>query len=116
MAQCAYCKTETELYKGGTPICIHCADLSPEGRGVRARLFHDLAEARLGAESATMEFNAVTRDIPSSIPQPDGAQRIYNASRSLDAARKKMMTAHTRLNEFLERGIVPEDLKGSGAQ
>jgi hypothetical protein len=25
-----------------------------------------------------------------------------------------MMKAHTRLNEFVERGIVPEDLKRSG--
>jgi hypothetical protein len=114
VAQCAYCKTETELYEGPTPICVHCADLLPESRAVRAKLFHDLAEARLGAESAAMEFNAVTRDIPSFIPRPDGAQRIYNASRSLDAARKEMMTAHTRLNDFIERGIVPEDLKGSG--
>ena len=24
---------------------------------------------------------------------------------------KEMMKAHTRLNEFVERGIVPEDLK-----
>jgi hypothetical protein len=31
--------------------------------------------------------------------------------RELDSARTEMMKAHTRLNDFTERGIVPEDLK-----
>ena len=25
MAECAYCKAETELYENGTPICVVCA-------------------------------------------------------------------------------------------
>jgi hypothetical protein len=29
-------------------------------------------------------------------------------------ARKEMMTAHKRLSDFVDRGIVPEDLKRSG--
>jgi hypothetical protein len=41
-------------------------------------------------------------------------QRIRNASHELTAARNEMMEAHHRLNEFLERGTVPEDLKRSG--
>jgi hypothetical protein len=41
-------------------------------------------------------------------------QRIRSASHELTAARNEMMEAHHRLNEFLESGIVPEDLKRSG--
>jgi len=74
----------------------------------------DLHEATLRAEAATTAFHAVTGDIPSYIPQPDGTQRIHNASRALKVARDEMMTAHNRLNEFLEHGIVPDDLKRSG--
>ena len=74
----------------------------------------DLTEATLRAESATTEFNGVTSDIPSFIPHPDGTQRIHNASRKLTEARDEMMKAHRRFNDFLERGIVPEDLKRIG--
>jgi hypothetical protein len=31
----------------------------------------------------------------------------------MDVARTEMMKAHARLNDFIERGIVPEDLKRS---
>lgn len=36
------------------------------------------------------------------------------ASRGLATARHEMMKAHNRLNDYLSRGIVPEDLKRSG--
>jgi len=45
---------------------------------------------------------------------PDGVERIHNASRERDTARKEMMAAHNRLNDFNELGIVPEDLKRGG--
>ena len=50
---------------------------------------------------------------PGGLPYADSAQRIHSASRELSVARKEMMNAHTRLNEFIEQGIVPEDLKRS---
>jgi hypothetical protein len=52
--------------------------------------------------------------IPSFIPHPDGTQRIHNASHQLTEARNAMMKAHHRLNDYLERDIVPKDLKRSG--
>jgi len=52
--------------------------------------------------------------VPSGLPHPDGTQRIRNASRELFRARKEMMTAHRRLDNFIESGIVPEDLKWNG--
>lgn len=81
---------------------------------VRAILFRDLAEATAGTESAREAFTAITDDIPSGLPHSDGIQRIHNASRALSAARVEMLKAHSRLNDFLNRGVVPEDLKRSG--
>ena len=50
----------------------------------------------------------------SGLPHPDGSQRIKNASVGLSMARKGVLKAHTRLNDYLGRGIVPEDLKPYG--
>jgi hypothetical protein len=69
-----------------------------------------ISEATMRAEAATTAFAAISGDIPSGMPHPDGVQRIHSAAREMDAARKEMMTAHARLNDFIERGIVPEDL------
>jgi len=52
--------------------------------------------------------------IPSGFPHSDGSQHIHNVSHELSTAGKDLMRAHTRLNDFLSRGIVPEDLKRSG--
>jgi hypothetical protein len=50
----------------------------------------------------------MSQGVPSGLPHPDGTPRIHNASHELDTARKEMMKAHTRLNDFTERGIVPD--------
>src|SRR5258708_4775687 len=113
MAQCAYCGTETELYDGPSPVCLACVKLSPTKRETRAKLVHSLHEATMRTEAATEAFTAVTGDIPSGLPQPDGVQRIHNASRNLSVARDEMMKAHKRLNDFLQHGTVPDDLKRS---
>ena len=65
-------------------------------------------------DEATKEFERVMTQMPSAIPHPDGGQRIMNASRKLTLARNEMVMAHNRLNDFLEQGTVPEDLKQSG--
>jgi hypothetical protein len=118
MEQCAYCKAEeTALYQSGVPICLKCVALreakskKDHPASIHDILVRELTEAKLQAESATVEFNAVTSDIPSFIPHPDGTQRIHNASHQLTEARNAMMKAHHRLNDYLERGTVPEDLK-----
>lgn len=60
--------------------------------------------------SATEAYFAIVGEVPSSLYQ-DGVQRIHNASAEQSAARKQLMKAHNRFNDFLSRGIVPEDLK-----
>ena len=118
MAHCAYCKAETILHDGGVPICLECADARdanskpPETEHrIRTILTEALTEATARANAASEEFSGVMGDIPSALPHPDGTQRIHNASRELSAARKEVMQAHTRLTDFLSRGIIPEDLK-----
>ena len=113
MAQCAFCKAETEMYDRGAPICVECSHEreTAAARRVRTTLLECLNEATARVTAASESFQSVMREMPSGVPHPDGVQRIHNASRELNAARKEMMAAHSRLNDFISRGIVPEDLK-----
>lgn len=52
-----------------------------------------------------------TNNTPSENQHLDGKRHIHNAARQLTAARMEMMRAHNRLNDFLNAGIVPDDLK-----
>jgi len=63
--------------------------------------------------AASMKFNEVVRDVPSGLPHPDGTQRIHNVGRELLDAREKLAAAITRLNDFVSRDVVPEDLRDS---
>ena len=54
------------------------------------------------------------RLVPSGLPQPDGTQRIHNASREVSLARVELIKAHNRLSDYIGCGIVPEDLEKSG--
>jgi hypothetical protein len=122
MAQCAFCKNETEIYDGGdVPICVECSDLRKARRKpstieqqIRCTLLQDLLEATARNNEATREFESVMKQFPSGLPHPDGAQRIKNASTNLSVTRKEMMKAYNRLSDHLGRGIVPEDLKRIG--
>src|SRR5712671_3885113 len=109
MAECTSCRAVTELYDDGTPICPHC--YMPENRQLMAKLLRNLGDAKIAAEAASAEFQAITSHIPSGIPHPDGTQRIRNASLRMKSTRDQMITAHWRLSNFLEHGIVPKDLK-----
>jgi hypothetical protein len=103
MAQCAYCKTETQLHFANVPICIQCADArSPEQ--TRISLLQNAADATMRADGASDTFKKVMADIPSEIPHPDGVQRIRNASRELSKARDEMMDAHRLLDDYIKRG------------
>ena len=114
MDQCSYCKIETELYDGGVPICVTCSEEQNAAQQQnRNRLLDDTLEATVLHNEAREEFEAVMGQIPSGLAHPDGVRLIKNASSSLSIARKNMMKAHSRLDEFLENGM-PEDLKRSG--
>jgi hypothetical protein len=118
MPRCAYCKTD--LHEGGVPICQNCLETTSKrkpptsGREIQAALINHIAEATARVNAANEKFSAAMSHFPSGLAHPDGVQRLKNASHKLDVARKEMLMAHTRLNDFVELGIVPEDLKRSG--
>jgi hypothetical protein len=74
-----------------------------------ATLVRELAQATRRLASASMELNAITRNFPAGIPPPEGNQGMQNASNALGIARKEMETAQTRLDDYLDYGMVPED-------
>ncbi len=122
MAQCAYCHAETEMYLGGdVPICVECSDTQgrkrkPPGteQEIRTTLLKDLVEATSRSHQALGNLETVFSHFPSGLPPLAGVQRIKNASNELSIARKEMRKAYNRLNDYLGRGIVPEDLTRSG--
>jgi hypothetical protein len=115
MAQCAYCKTETELQENGTPICPTCSNMPTKRKPaatdqqLRSILLQDILELTARTNEAAKEFEAVMGRIPSGLPRTDGTQRIKNASSKLTIARKELMKAHTRLNDYIEHGICSAD-------
>lgn len=124
MAACAYCGAETELYANGVRICLKCSEERENkpsrkppasGQSIRSVLVDDIAKATARVNEANNTFFEVMGHIPTGFPHPDGSQHIHNASRNLSTARKDLMKAHARLDDFLKTGIVPEDLKKAGA-
>ena len=119
MAECAYCKTKTELYENGTPVCLECAGAqagdSPSSAEsqIRLMLLQEVRQATDRVTAAAQRFNLIIDDVPGNVPHPDGALRITQASRDLSSARAEMMVAHRRLSEFLSRGVIPQNLKAS---
>jgi hypothetical protein len=113
-----YCKTTTELYADGLPICLDCANhgeakAPPEEQNIRSILQRELTAATVRAHAATDAFHAIVDDIPSALPHPDGTQRIHNVYRELSIARRRMMEAHSRLGDYLVSGTIPEHLDPS---
>ena len=76
-------------------------------------LIQEVIDATAEKNEASDAFEVVLGQFPSGLPHPDGSQRIANSSQRLLRARKKLMTAHIRLSDFLDRGTIPEDLKRS---
>ena len=120
MAECARCKAYTQLFENGVPICPKCTEergpkrKPPNADQIRTALVNCIAQATARVSEANHKFSEAMGQFPSGLPHPDGVQRIKNASNELALARKEMMTAHKRFNDYVYRGIVSEDLKRSG--
>lgn len=121
MAECAWCSAPTQLYDNGVPVCLKCSEAREVKRKpsqvtgeIRRDLVGEVVEATTKLSLANQHFCAIMDQFPGGLPHPDGVRRIKNASNELTVARKQMMTAHKRLTDFMERGIVPDDLKRSG--
>ncbi len=118
MAKCIHCGSETELFNNGVPVCVKCVnerEANPKNRlsekQVHTVLTEQLADASARLKEASSAFTAVIAEIPSGVPHPDGSQRVQNASGELSNARRRVMDAQNRLNDYLSQGVVPDDLK-----
>ena len=120
MANCIYCGSETSLYQSKIPLCAECAGATDTRQSKPAPLHNDyvrrvlqleVAETSARAETAAADFKGIIGSIPTGIPHPDGTQRIHQAAHILSNARKDMMQAHSRLDDFLRSGVLPEDFK-----
>lgn len=104
MKKCTYCTNTTIHFSKGIPICIECTD-KKRSSGLteaefRATLLEDILIATANSNDASKEFDYIVSQF-SGLPHPDGSQRIKNASNRLNIARKEMMKAHIRLNEYI---------------
>jgi hypothetical protein len=63
---------------------------------------------------AFRKFESTMLHFPSGLQHPDGVQRIKNASNELSIARKELARAYARLADYMDRGVVPDDLKRTG--
>ena len=54
----------------------------------------------------------IIREAPSGIPLPDGVVRIIQAGKVVRTAFAEYQRAVKRYRDFLDRGVVPEDLTG----
>jgi hypothetical protein len=119
--ECVYCKAETDLSEGYVSICVKCSE-EREGKHkdslteeqIRDALQAELLAATEKVAIASDEFKAITAEIPSGLPHPDGVQSIQNAMHEVIASHNELMRAHRRVSEFIEHGTVPRNLKGTG--
>src|SRR5580658_1618616 len=117
MGQCAVCKLETEVFEGVNPICLQCSEVSAVTRNastnseeIRATLLQDMFDAIARNNVAAKRFDEAMGQFPGGL-HPEGVAQIKRASNELSSARRDMAAANNRLNKYLSRGIVPEDLK-----
>jgi hypothetical protein len=122
MENCIVCAAENSLHDNGVPVCNRCADeraskpdkpnstIPTPDQTYRNNLLQAMLEATALANAASTAFSGIADDL-SCRPQPNGVQRLHDASGELSRAREQMIKAHNRLNDFLARGIVPDDLK-----
>jgi phytoene dehydrogenase-like protein len=112
MANCIFCKAQTELDDNGVPICLNCSDAGPKRKPpatdqqIRSTLLQDILELTARVNEAAREFEAIIGQVPSRLPHPDGVQRIKNASNKLSTARQELMKAHRRLDDHFGSEII----------
>lgn len=119
-ANCAYCQIETHLHFGGRPICVPCLGRPRAERKsrmteqqVHSVLLYDVAEMTARNSAASEAFNDLIRRHRDETLPPCSAQDVFAASLDASYARKGMMAAQERLEDFLSSGIPPKDLKRS---
>jgi hypothetical protein len=105
MAQCAYCQAEAKIFSRAAPVCAECSQkqaATADERQTLEALIEDVMETSTRKTAASEAFETAISQFPSGLP-PDGAHRINSTSAELSVARKELMRAHVRLNDFRNR-------------
>jgi len=113
MAKCSRCGSDTELFVNGLPLCLACdcqSNDQAESDHIHELLREEFNLAKADLDAASERFDALTREVPSGVPHPDGSLRIHAASKELSQAREVMMQKLARLNKFIAHGVAPSDL------
>jgi len=76
---------------------------------VRSTLLQDVLELTARNNEATDEFNAVMGRVPRGLPSPRWNPTNQERLHQVIHCPKRIMKAHTRLDEFFGRGVVPEE-------
>jgi hypothetical protein len=84
----------------------------PSESQIRNTLHVELWAATERAREASEAFITITREVPTGITYPEWVQRIRDASRDVSLTRAELMRAHKRVQDYLGRGIVPENDTG----
>src|ERR1700676_4583262 len=106
---CTHSQAE-KLLDSSIPICLKCWEARVTKREppvtadqVRTTLIEGVLEAIALKKTTSQAFEIVMGQFPSA--SPNGSQRIKDVSEQLSFARRGMMAAHNRLNDFLAQGI-----------
>jgi len=79
---------------------------------ISKRLADDLSEATAEYMRLQRLEMEIIMEAPSGIPMPDGVVRIMQAGKVVRAAFEEYQKAVKRYRDFLDKGIIPEDLAG----
>jgi hypothetical protein len=82
------------------------------GQNLEIFLLNEIKRTREAYDKTRIGFSAVSSDIPSGIPHPDGTTRIKNARRDNSAALEEYMRALREFNDFIISRKVPDRFKG----
>src|SRR5271154_4774601 len=88
------------------------SERSVSERSEIARLLrHEVFRAKSAFEHATRAFHAVTDNLPSGIPHPDGPKRIANAGETFRFMMNAYADALSDFIGFIATGTIPDRQK-----
>jgi hypothetical protein len=74
-------------------------------------LRQDVECKKAAYQTARLNLDSISRDIPSGLPSPDGTDRIKNAGKDYRCNMHEYDAALHDFNSFLCWGIIPEHLR-----
>ena len=76
---------------------------------IESNLREALEKAKQHSDSCAAEFQLTLREIPGSLPAPDGQLHFHNVSRDYRDALREYRSALKRFTDFMVNGVVPDD-------